>query len=52
MILAIDIGGTKFSMAVFEGERIPGTEARLIGVLQNGIAVEIIPTGEQFYSPI
>lgn len=37
---------------VFEGERIPGSEARLIGVLQNGIAIEIIPTGEQFYSPI
>ena len=37
---------------VFEGERVPGTEARLIGVLQNGIAIEIIPTGEQFYMPI
>ena len=28
MVLAIDIGGTKFSMAVFEGERMVRRESR------------------------
>jgi hypothetical protein len=34
---------------VFVGETIPGTPARLIGVVRRGIAIEIETTGERFF---
>jgi len=34
---------------VFVGERIPGTNARLIGVANSGIAIEIIGAGQRYF---
>lgn len=36
---------------VFVGETIPGSNARLIGVENHGIAVEIMSTGQRYYLP-
>lgn len=34
---------------VFVGERIPGTNARLIGVVHSGIAIEMIGAGQRYF---
>jgi len=37
---------------VYVGDRVPGTNARLIGVDGRGVAIEIIGTGERYYWPM
>lgn len=34
---------------VFVGERIPGTNAKLIGVVHSGIAIEMVETRQRFF---